>query len=88
MQENNKEKKLWFKRKSYGWGWMPVSWEGWVIILVYVLALVSNFITIDNVQHSGSDILINFAPRFIIFSLALIFICYMKGDKPKWTWGK
>lgn len=88
MQENNKtEKKLWFRRKRYGWGWYPVSWEGWTVLAVYVLALLSNFITIDGVQDASSDTLINFAPRFIILSIILIIICYKKGEKPKWTWG-
>ncbi len=88
QNENNKtEKKLWFRRKRYGWGWYPISWEGWLIIVVYILALVSNFTTIDATQHSNSDTLINFAPRFIILTLILILICYKKGEKPKWSWG-
>jgi hypothetical protein len=87
MQEN-KQKKIWFRKKRYGWGWTPASWEGWLILFVYVFLLVWSFRSIDAVQHSGSDTLINFVPRFIIFSLILIFICYKKGDKPKWTWGE
>ncbi len=81
------QKKLWFRRKRYGWGWTPVSWEGWVILFIYVALLFWNFRTIDAVQHSGSDTLINFAPRFVILSLILIFFCYWKGEEPKWTWG-
>ena len=25
MEEKNK--KLWFRAKSFGWGWVPISWE-------------------------------------------------------------
>ncbi|MCX6717702.1 MAG: hypothetical protein NTU76_03445 [Candidatus Taylorbacteria bacterium] len=25
--------KLWFKRKTYGWGWVPSSWEGWFVVI-------------------------------------------------------
>jgi hypothetical protein len=88
IQKENKNKKLWFRRKRYGWGWVPVSWEGWLIIFVYVVALLSNFQTIDAVQYSSSDTLINFAPRFIILTVILIIICRVKGEKPKWSWGK
>lgn len=24
-------KHLWFKRKLYGWGWVPVRWQGWLV---------------------------------------------------------
>ena len=89
MENNkNKETKLWFKRKRYGWGWTPCSWEGWLVLAAYLILMIDTFKNIDAVQHSGSDTLINFAPRFIILTLALIFICYKKGEKPKWSWGE
>jgi hypothetical protein len=27
----------WFGRKKYGWGWGPTSWQGWLILAVYVV---------------------------------------------------
>lgn len=77
----------WFKRKLYGWGWTPVKWQGWLVIVLYVSYLVYVFRLIDSIQHSGSDTLINFAPLFILSSVILIYICYKKGEKPKWQWG-
>ena len=34
--------KLWFgpRRDRLGWGWSPVSWEGWVTVVVAVVAIV------------------------------------------------
>ena len=29
----------WFKRKLYGWGWTPATWQGWFAIGVYVLLI-------------------------------------------------
>ena len=29
----------WFRRKRWGYGWTPASWEGWVASLVYVGAV-------------------------------------------------
>jgi len=29
------EKKYWFRRLSYN-SWLPISWEGWVTIVVFV----------------------------------------------------
>ncbi len=29
--------KLWFKRKLYGWGWTPATWQGWFVTLSYIV---------------------------------------------------
>ena len=42
---------------------------------------------VDAHSHSGSDTLINFAPRFLLLTLGLYLICYFTGEKPKWQWG-
>ena len=70
----------WFKRKLYGWGWVPVKWQGWTVLLVWVVLYTFALINMD---HEWFKNLI-----FIIFSVALlIYICYKKGEKPKWQWG-
>lgn len=74
-------KKLWFKRKLYGWGWTPCSWEGWMVILVWVVFFI---FTMKKMDHEWLKNLI-----FIIISVfVLIFISYKKGEKPRWQWGK
>jgi hypothetical protein len=80
-------KKLWFVRKTYGWGWTPVTWQGWLIIVVYTIGILKIFKNVDSQSHSGSDTLIGFALPFIILTSLLIAICYLKGEKPKWQWG-
>ena len=37
----------WFKAKIYGWGWVPARWQGWLVIAVYVAALIAFAGTID-----------------------------------------
>ena len=27
------DKQLWFRAKSYGWGWTPITWQGWAVLL-------------------------------------------------------
>ncbi len=36
-------KPQWFKRKVFGWGLTPVSWQGWVYTLVWVLVMTGPF---------------------------------------------
>ena len=81
-------KKLWFKRKRYGWGWFPVSVEGWLVIVIYVASMFYLAKSINATQDSDSDFLINFAVPFTVLSSILIAICYWKGETPKWSWGK
>lgn len=84
--KNNPEG-LWFKRKMYGWGWTPVRWQGWAIIFVYVAALFVVMKDVDKTSHSVSDTLIRFFAPFIIATAILVYICYKKGEKPRWQWG-
>ncbi len=83
-----KKGKLWFKAKMFGWGWYPVSWEGYLILAMYLLGTVLNFINVDRLTHSISDTLINFSLPFVINTIFLLIICYAKGERPRWRWGK
>ncbi|MFA6386460.1 MAG: hypothetical protein WCW04_01690 [Candidatus Paceibacterota bacterium] len=73
--------KIWFRRKLYGWGWYPSTLEGWLVILVWALLFASLMSRID---HEGFK---NIFFVFIITGL-LIYVCYKKGEKPRWQWGK
>ncbi len=80
-------KNFWFKRKRYGFGWVPSSWQGWIISLIYILILVKLFTMADIDSHSISDTFIKLSVPFIIVSSIFIVICYKTGEKPKWQWG-
>lgn len=83
--------KLWFKRKLYGWGWTPVTWQGWITIFIYIIIISTIALIkekdIQGNPDSGSNFLI-FALPIILFTILLIIICYKKGEKPRWQWGK
>ena len=82
------DKKLWFKAKMYGWGWYPVSWEGWVITFLYTASILVQTFNLDGAVHSGSDFLISFSIPFITNTIFLLIICHARGEKPKWRWGE
>jgi hypothetical protein len=86
MNETNK--KLWFRAKRYGWGWMPVSWEGWLVTLAYTALMVTYAVLIsNNIQaHKGFNWLDGIG--VVVYTYLLILICYKKGEKPRWQWGK
>ena len=75
-------KKYWFPAKRFGWGWsLPVTWQGWLVFLVY-LAL----ITIVLIFRPEEKL---FLYLFVVVVTAVfIAICWIKGEPPKWRWGK
>ncbi len=83
--ENNK---LWFKAKSYGYGWYPSSWQGWSVIGLYTLAVTLDFVNIDKFSHSASDTIIGVSVPILINTVFLLITCHIKGEKPEWRWGK
>jgi len=74
--------KIWFRRKLYGWGWTPSTWEGWVVILVWGILIV---LLASNVNYFN---IISYLLILVLMSGLLIFVCYKKGEKPRWQWGK
>lgn len=85
MKKNNN--KLWFKAKNYGWGWTPITWQGWAVtglFLIYALA-VSAFIGDSFENRAGAT---SFTFFILLGMVPLFIICYKKGEKPEWRWGK
>lgn len=77
-------KGYWFKRKLYGWGWVPAKWEGWLTILIWVILFTLSLVMIEEKDHEiGRNIAV-----ILIITIVLFLICYKKGEKPKWSWGK
>lgn len=79
--------KLWFKTKRYGWGWTPATWQGWLVLVIFLALIIGNVLRIDATQHSNSDALMSILPQNAILVLVLILICYRTGEKPRWRWG-
>lgn len=75
--------KYWFHAKRYGWGWgLPASWQGWVVFIIWIVALiaVSPWLAVRNITW--------FFVFFIGMVAIIITICWIKGEPPRWRWGK
>jgi len=40
--------KMWFTMKHHGWGWVPVTWLGWVVIAALIGWIVYVFNKFEN----------------------------------------
>ncbi len=64
---------LWFKAKRFGLGWYPATLLGWMILCAFFAALIlSSFLPLPH-----------FITIAIALALLLIWICLMKGEKPR-----
>ncbi|MDB4408831.1 hypothetical protein N9192_01110 [Akkermansiaceae bacterium] len=80
----NHEKKYWFAAKRYGWGWsLPSTWQGWVTLAVYLLAVIALPFFLSPATHLGLYLV-----SITVMSTILISICWLKGEPAKWRWGK
>jgi len=79
---------IWFKRKKYGYGWYPATWQGWLVIFEYLVFVVLNFLRIDMYSPSAVDTGLRFFPSTIIATGALLLVMYLRGESPRWQWGE
>ena len=77
----------WFKRKLYGWGWFPVKWQGWLTIAIFILFVLLSSLDLKSDSNLADTKITEFLFKIILFVIILIYICYKKGEKPKWQWG-
>lgn len=76
-----KNNKFWFVNKTYGYGWTPSTWEGWLVLLLWLIL----FIPLTMVTEKNWILSI----VGILFATGLLmYVCYKKGEKPRWQWGE
>lgn len=83
----HKTKPLWFKRKLYGWGWTPATWEGWAVTIIYVILLLAFGFTLDETSPL-KEVIFTFILPLILLTITFIRIAYMRGESPRWQWGE
>jgi hypothetical protein len=77
------ESGYWFPAKRYGWGWgFPITWQGWLIFAGYILLLV-----VGAYLFPPKKALVGYLIYVAVLSAALISVCWLKGEPPRWRWG-
>jgi uncharacterized membrane protein HdeD (DUF308 family) len=75
---------IWFKAKKYGWGWYPSTWQGWLVVIGYLIIFA---ILIAIFETNVEKFLVPYLISVIFLTSLLIYISYKKGEKPGWRWG-
>jgi hypothetical protein len=82
--------RLWFKAKTYGWGWTPVTWQGWTVQLGHAALCIGWVVYLlkdGDVPFDAVQAVIDVSPIVALTAL-LIVVCWMKGERPRWRWGR
>jgi general stress protein CsbA len=79
----------WYKPKKYGYGAQPITWQGWVAILLLVMLLLAvNYADFPNRHAISLRNWLRFGIDFIeITALFLILIKDKVEGGLRWRWG-
>ncbi len=80
--------KYWFKRKRYGYGWVPSTWQGWFLLALYVMLLVLGGVFLLRDETPATENIVVFFTVFIVATGTLLAVTHYVAPKPKWRWGK
>ena len=61
--------------------WYPSTWEGWLVLFFWLVLFV---FTVSKLADEG----LKYIWVVFLFTGILIYVCYNKGEKPRWQWGK
>lgn len=84
LKKNTGKKNYWFRAQRYGWGWgLPLTWQGWTTVFVYTIIIIAGILIFPLNETKA-----NFICWFIGSTIMLLVICWIKGEPPRWRWGK
>jgi hypothetical protein len=75
----------WFGPKSYGWGFAPITWEGWASVAAYAAALFSARRLMGGPADVGGYLAVA-----AVLTAALLGLAWWKRDRSRgvgWRWG-
>jgi hypothetical protein len=77
------ETRYWFPAKRYGWGWgFPITWQGWLVFAAFFALIVAGMLLFPPKENLAAYLV-----YVGILSVALIGVCWLKGEPPGWRWG-
>ena len=77
MTAQQPRRAYWFKRRRYGWGWYPVTWQGWAAIAVYMVVVIATALLAPTLGM----------PMLALATTILVWVSARMGPPPRWRWG-
>lgn len=78
------DQKYWFPAKRYGWGWgLPNRWQGWVTLAMFVALIAAGAFVFPPRENIAACLV-----YVAVVCVALVLVCWWKGEPPHWRWGR
>lgn len=82
-------KDYWFKRRRYGYGWTPVTWQGGLAVLAFVAIALGGALMIADTPEGEFTMEVGvYILAVLLSAVTLVRLGYTKGPAPRWRWGK
>jgi O-antigen/teichoic acid export membrane protein len=77
----------WFRQKQYGYGAVPITWQGWALTIASVIAIIG--CTLIIMRHTALDAWFWFA---VVAEFAVVAVLVQIGRRKtqggwRWRWG-
>ena len=82
------QEQYWFKRKQYGVGWTPNTWQGWLVIGAAVALIVGNIFRFEQAGYPETAVISQVVLPAFAITTVLVVICFKTGEPLKWSWGR
>ena len=77
----------WFKQKHYGYGATPVTWQGWLLMLAYLM-IVGGCVALVAASHVSPSVLLAAAIVFVVATAVAFRWTYLRTEGGwRWRWG-
>lgn len=82
-------KNYWMKRRRYGWGWIPTTWQGWLFLALQmgILGMAALQLPAKPAQPSTVQLATFFVTVALVI-ISLVLVSVATSPKPHWRWGK
>ncbi len=83
--------KKWFIPKDYGWGFVPISWEGWLVTGIFIVIVLA-FAYLNKIFSPGivsTENYLHYVLDLFLLIIALLYFCIPRTEgKVQWNGGK
>jgi len=79
----------WFKQRRYGMGATPTTWQGWVLVLVFLAIVIAcmGVVFASGANNSPAGAIAAFAV-LVIATIATVWVSWRKTEGGwRWRWG-
>jgi hypothetical protein len=77
----------WFKRRRYGWGYFPSSWQGWAATALLLVLVIGPALFISD-DNDSTALAVGYVVYVLVVAAGFLAVAVLKGPTPKWRWGR